>query len=185
MSKTAGITAYPITTFNDIGVLKQSLLFFDVLGHPYLPMVIKELKRFALVNPIKRAIINELEYLKENNLLFDAYETVLKFQYTGKPEQDDFFDAIRLLDKLDKASGKTYNEHIAIRARLASVKLNLEHHDYQAIPIVDSLSSNLINRNKAEKTDVIRLVIDNIPVPDDQTPWENIISFKKDLANAG
>ncbi len=69
--------------------------------------------------------------------------------------------------------------------RLSCLLLNNDkrRENFNAVPLVQDLS--LSGDKKATKTDVINLIIEQMPIPDDKTPWNNILEFKSNPDNVG
>jgi hypothetical protein len=65
-----------------------------------------------------------------------------------------------------------------LRARRFSVQLSLSEQAY-AHPILLSNMKSL-KTSDTEKTEVIQIVLNALPVPDDSTPWEGILDYRSD-----
>lgn len=178
--KTAGIK--PFVGLNDslISELKRDLLLFDIIGLPLMEKVMEE----HLTHPPScsvRHIVNELIYLKEHNLVFEASNTCAALK--GGPDNagaDEFNGALRYIneteDTLDKLDGY---------ARLCALTLNNEDvdRDFLSVPIVKKFNNPLTQ--SASKQDIIKIVLSHMPIPTTQVSWEAIQEFKSNEDNVG
>lgn len=192
MKRTAGIK--PFSKFDEtlLGELKQSVLLFDLIGIPTLDSQIENFNQIHAPNSKHRYFIDELEYLREQGYLFDSLKGIsfdsLKIN-TTTIRDDVHLQALaneinELLLLLEKKETDTESA-METGARISSLLLNdeLKVQDFFSIPLLKR--STLTDNNKLTKTNVINLIVEQMPIPDDQTPWENIFEFKSNSDNKG
>lgn len=183
MTMTAGIRSFSSLNFNAIGEIKQTLLLFDTVGVPQLDTPLNLIKEKHRPGCIHRQFVDQLEYLKEQKLLFNSMTgkgVTLKKGVDAKVISDEF-NALRdiITNNPDFSTG------MDAAVRLSCLLLNNDdkYTDLVAVPLVQNLS--LTGEKKATKTDVINIIIEKMPIPDDKTPWENILEFKSNKDNIG
>ena len=185
---------------NIINELKRNLLFFDRILIPEvnenIEIVKKNIKDFTKHNLNIEYIINELEWLVEHELVFESnflYEKDLKKIHDDAPdfEKEDIlyatglaFVANKFLLNLPKHI-KEKNYDYAVKdiifkneyfARALSFFLNREPGKF-TVPLLSELSS-LDFLKKTKKSEIVRIILDDFPIPDELTPWEEILQFK-------
>lgn len=144
--------------------------------------------------PVLGHIANELESLLESGYLIEAIKTKETFSFKANdPVAAEFISEGELINSIDRRLGKKkydildrtkdYDTIEEAKARLACLKLNYEDNDFTAVPLVRQL--RLPKGSKATQADVIKLVLREIPIPDEQTSWEKIFQFKSDPNNKG
>jgi hypothetical protein len=129
-------------------------------------------------------VINELKYLRESNLVLNV--ELGPSPVLLKPGADlRMFQQI--LDEgnyLRQTNSRDFPLIFETLARIAALNCTYRRENsFEAIPIIERLV--LSDQNKIDKSDIIRLVINKMPIPDDKTPWENIIEFKQNSDNKG
>jgi hypothetical protein len=129
-----------------------------------------------------------LEYEKAANFVSEkasaAYQRLRDFDMCycpmeeGRPEFKRINQVMNgLRDDLDKSSKRLHLLSGDVEARRVSIALK-KLHRMDAIPIISN--SNFSNDVVAEKADVIQIVVNTLPVPDDNTSWEQILEFRSD-----
>ncbi|MBS1613839.1 MAG: hypothetical protein JST49_13540 [Bacteroidetes bacterium] len=183
MIKTAGITPFKMPDDNLIPELKQLILLFDKIGVPSISTFITIFSKHPDKNHGIFNLINEIEYLIEQGYLFDALKTNNATIINKKADLVGIFNELKTLEKI--VDGDDTNLAMEAAARISCLKLNNEdvERDFISIPIIKKLQLPL--SATANRSDVLNLVIERIPIPDSQTPWENIIDFKSDPDNIG
>lgn len=158
--------------------LKQNLLLFDKVGVIMLDYMVTSLKKVGVYPDFK----NELEFLIREDLLFSFFDSDEDLKILERTA--DYQTSIAPL--LDEASN-IKNDRLAAQLylpRIASIIYNNEKKDDSVgIPLVPNFS--ISNDIRTTKTDVINLLIEEIPIPDSNTPWEAIIDFKNDSDSKG
>ncbi|MBL7891067.1 MAG: hypothetical protein JNL63_00445 [Bacteroidia bacterium] len=184
MNKTAGIK--PISKLDDtfLGELKQAVLLFDLIGIPYLDKIIDNYNEKTHDEDCKqRHIVNELEYIKEKGLILNT----LNSNSSTLKKGIDIISISKEFEQLSAIIKGTADFELALEAgaRLSCLILNNEatERDFYSIPLIKRL--RLPDKVGASKTEIINLVIEQMPVPNDKTPWENIIEFKNNPDNKG
>lgn len=181
--KTAGIlpTLFIKPTF--LGQLKQTVLLFDKVGIPMLNAIYDGLSKPNSREDM-RYLINEFELLEEKGYLFNAW---LKSGVALNPSIDfkAFSQEFDMLSKLIQQLNDIELSYEA-SARHCALLLNnqLEKPDFISIPLVRKLKLPTDN-GIATRSDVLKLIIENVPVPDELTPWESIFEFKSNPDNIG
>jgi hypothetical protein len=89
---------------------------------------------------------------------------------------------VDLLSLLDKIHEKTILGSDLI-ARLVSIQLR-QLNSMDAYPILDSDLSLTVD-TKANKTDIVEIVLNALPVPDDSVAWEKILDYRNDPDTRG
>jgi hypothetical protein len=178
---------------------KREALMFDQIA---LPNAIKALSRLGEMYPQAAEIFSELDWLIEQGIVIDPGisddEELLKI-----PEYKEFVDYYdEHISDLDQFHGitaedilkqsETGERHLTakgenvwnvlgnmfgLQARQIAIQLRLLQ-NADAYPI---LSSFLPHTPEPEaKGDVIEVVLNEFPVPDEKTPWEQIKEFRDD-----
>jgi hypothetical protein len=182
--KTAGIK--PISNFDDnlLSSLKQNILLFDLVGIPALDTAIEQFNRIHKPNCGHRYIIDEIEYLREEGYLFNSLEKtggLLKYNEKNIYQIGKEFN---YLSKIIK-TGNDSELSMEAFARLSCLILNNEiiERDYYSLPLINRLK--LPDSHSENRIDVVNLVLENIPLPNENTPWEDIFEFKRNPDNKG
>ena len=186
---TAGIKHLVKYDFDDITNLKRYLLLFDKVGVIDLNLRI-ELLREKHPHPCEtRLVVEELSLLKENGLLIDT-----PFKSNASVRKGVFDDGIKikefyeLLDaahaSMQDTKADTFQKSDSM-TRLHCFILSVEDvkYDFEPLPIISQIA--LSNKVKSSKSDVINLVIDKFPFPNEKIPWEQIVEYKSDPDNLG
>lgn len=194
MSRIAGIVAHPVTTYADLNRLKQSLLLCDLVGFFALDSQIASLRKHSFRYPVMGHIANELEYLLNAGYLIEALKRGERFSFSANsPVAAEFLREGEIINRVtSKMKDKRYNVLRAEKdadvmweaeARLACLKLNHEENDFSAVPLIKQL--RLPKESNTTKKDVVNMIINNMPIPDEQVPWESILEFKANPDNKG
>lgn len=191
MNKTAGIVPNSIIDYEGIAELKQALLLFDQVGLFSVEAQLKIYRQEAHRHSMFNNIANELEYIHNKGLLIEAFKPGEVFEVEAKSSI--IKEILQVRDQLSAASDVPINtlekrlDDFRVRkeleARLACIKLNHDENNIIAFPLVSQLKS--LPNVKATKQDVIKLVVNYLPVPDNKTPWDNIFEFKSNPDNKG
>jgi hypothetical protein len=109
---------------------------------------------------------------------------------------DDFNKIIKKLEKLptflEETRGKIaespeFLEQVSLmtmhQARMFSIELR-EVDGFDAYPILANAIPNT-PQSPADKNNVVRLVLNSLPVPDDSTPWQDILEYRNDPDSIG
>ncbi len=180
------------------------MLFFDCLSSPSLKSGINSLRDLG-----NDQMVSDLEFLLRNNLVIDIDEYVdlkkegVKKAFNGldELEREKLVNKIREglkinknitaaiesfgdFDDIDIATNLKIKELIFqrcdIQDRISSITFE-KLTNFTAVPLVQnqfSFESNL--QGESLKKDVIEMIINRMPTPDKNTPWERIIDFKSD-----
>ncbi len=130
-------------------------------------------------------VVEDEEYLKalesENLASKEASGIIPKADEELKRRGVEFPTAIRRKDELAfqlaeaVSAGLTAEIHRMRRECIGLRKL----HNMDAYPVL-SLRDFLLSNEKADKNDVVVIALDSLPVPDESTPWEQIIEYRSD-----
>lgn len=188
-----------ILTSKTSSQFKQQALLFDSIGILRLAPLIEA---FDIVDADKKTFSNsliELKWLIDKGIIFEPVlpsgkletllATTLGNSYaTNYREVDN--EIKKLIDKREKTSNiesefsnlfapMVTKDSIVLRLLSATMDKN------DNLPIITTLfetgySYELTN---AKKRDVIRVVLNKLPLPDNMTPWEKIIDYRDDPDN--
>ncbi len=167
----------PPITFKTLGYPKQLLLMFDKIAVDLTNNLTDyEHKIITSARP-------EIDWLSSAGML----TTLSGMIASENPEinknevqiKNDFLLPRRLaidLNKFAKTSLQAYNGMNDMRVIAAKLR-ELKNIDAVA---VGSADTPIILDRKADRDDVIKITLGQFPIPSDITPWENIVSFKKE-----
>ena len=180
--KTAGILPANFVKPSFLGELKQAVLLFDKVGIPILNAIYDGLSKPNSREDLKY-LINEFELLEEKGYLFNAW---LK---SGVPLDSniDFKAFSEEFDSLSKLIQQLHDIDLSREASARHCALILNNQlvkpDFISAPLVKKLT--LPTTNKVTQSEVLKIIIEKIPVPDELTPWESIFEFKNNPDNIG
>lgn len=175
-------------------LLKQQALFFDHIGLLRLSKVIQSLRKFPIQNDEARKRLDseilEIEFLVENNIIFEPEIPAELFLYTKignqyLPEIARNNGEIREILENKEQSDNVLIKLIDIGSRQESMLLRLltfALKKSKGITTVTTLPEfdYMIEVPNSHNRDVIQVTINNLPVPDGQTSWEQIIDYRND-----
>jgi len=176
--------------FLDLGStnsLKREAIFFDRVGTT-LSRTIRHYKDLNSSEGIQFA--SELEWLTDQGFLFDTepiiHQIINNIDFFKDHEirkvMEIFPKVADYLKKPDLPSGHLLEIARSLFCRLDSVTLR-QFHNMDAFPIIDliapikNLSEPFISSRKAE---ILRILLNALPVPNDSVPWEQIFDYRKD-----
>lgn len=180
--KTAGILSANFTESTFIGELKQTILLFDKVGIPLLNAIYDGLSKPNSREDL-RYFVNEFELLEEKGFLFNAWlksGTVLDPSIDFKAFSQEFDMLSKLIQQLNdiQLSKEASARHCAL-----ILNNQLDKPDFISVPLVNKLT--LPTSNTVTHSDVLKIIIERIPVPHELTPWESIFEFKNNPDNIG
>jgi hypothetical protein len=95
----------------------------------------------------------------------------------GKDSEEDYRLYREECKKIDKELGPVWdNERDCEKRKLA---IALRECNLDAVPVLTGLTPIALN-SQVGKTDLIQVIINELPVPDELTPWEHILEFRSD-----
>ncbi len=185
--------------------LKQQVLLFDAIGIYHLSSIggiVKEWGDTSLPSLIE-SILVEMDWLKSNNLVFELKDDsgfLGELPYSSRIEIQELLrqamhsddvslpilkDAVRKLDETQKDANQRQKVIDALFAydpiwlRILALNPEFSRKNIRTIPILSytnyqSLSSRFTQSNVAQ------IVINKLPLPDDTTPWEEILDYRND-----
>lgn len=181
--KIAGIKSTTTIQSSIIGELKQALLFFDLIGIPLLNRYMDIIEKIVPDREESLYLLNELELLIDKGYVFDAWSSTT----TKISDKIDFKAFANEYQTISNYFNQTNDLDISedAAARLCALRLNNQHDplDFTSIPVIKKLI--LPNTNDLEKCDLIKIVIEKLPIPRNDTPWENIFEYKSDKDSIG
>lgn len=190
-----------ILTLESLSQFKQQALLFDSIGILRLNSLIETFES-AGTNSEDKIISNslaELKWLNENGIVFEPVmpsgklETLLTTTL-GKRYAAEYHEAnnefMRLSNRRKKAhrTKQEFNNVFMAAAkkdktilRLLSAKMN----ESDNFPTITTLSETDFDYEipTAQKREVIRVVVNKLPLPDNMTPWEKIIDYRNNPDN--
>jgi hypothetical protein len=170
--------------------LKHDLLFFDRIGVFELEQVVKLLRkrRRRDTNDLSDAtasIANDLEFLESQDFVFSLPWSDWKPEQVGRNEW--FEEEIKLVAKM-YSEPLTGNIQLRDSLQLLSARIYARAwqefgsgHEVSVIrsdPLPTEVEQLLGYQRPS--ADVIDVVLDKLPMPSEQTPWEAILDFKAD-----
>jgi hypothetical protein len=168
--------------------LKWQALMFDRIGAPFLNAMLGD----QVPGGIQWLSINELRWLVDQGFLFDAGfpASLQKWEELHQtPEYVHEYDHyLRVLSR----KGIYQNELEEIRdslqfmeywPRLAAIQLNRENR-FRAVPI-SRIAENSPPPYRAGDQEVLEVVLNRIPQPDESVAWEQIMEFRNDPDSKG
>jgi hypothetical protein len=180
MNKTAAIL-YKTTYDNYLNELKQILLLFDMVGVGSLKGLLRDLE-----DEQKELDTNTVDEL---NLLIDKKYVIDSLVAPPPTLPEELLKKIQVeINFLYNLSNRLDEELLADgQARFNAFILNVLNQekkvDFYSVPLLKKLQ--LPKEMDSARVDVINLLIEKIPIPDDKTPWEAIFDFKNDSDNKG
>lgn len=172
------------------GRLKRELLIFDriaVTQYESCVARIRKRKKSQLPDFLK-----ELDWLIEQGLVFDAggLDKTAPLSDEYKAYGDEAAKRFRLIDEAVKGVRKNSRKYeqimivngafaVQCQTRMASISLR-DLHGLDAYPVffLPVLPMPIAQRNK--KQQVANICFKALPIPDDSTPWEQIIEYRSD-----
>jgi hypothetical protein len=187
--------------------LKQEALLFDQIGVLSLSTILDMCylsdgaQRIAESISLSREQFMEADWLIKNGVIFDAKlslhsdikvnavdnaEEYLSLLNLHRASSERMIKAFLTASKnMSEANKKErIHESLASQAvilRLIGIEMEASGETI-AVPLL-SYSDYVKDLPKTRKADVIRVIIKNLPMPDDMTSWEQILDFRKDEQN--
>lgn len=168
--------------------LKREALMFSKVAIP-------DLRDITQPNPVHLtdeniSFINEIEWLVEKGVI---YQPELLPVDQNLINDDEYISAVKLklgidedLDKLieegmgrhDPLFGELFIYADSLEVRYTAIQLR-ELNQVNVCPIFYN-EPFAVNKLKADKTDIIQITLDRLPVPNEKTAWEQIIEYRSD-----
>ena len=169
----------PAIAFVAPNELKRLLLMFQRLALDLTAQRLSIPERDAL-----RVGKKAFDYLNSEGLLTtidgaraDARENMQR--HTADPRFADVLNLKGLGRALGTTSGRLHTQGVTGRENLRQTALRLRRTEgLDAVAVGDERAINI--DAKAERSDVVRITLQSLPVPTDTTPWEAILSFRRD-----
>jgi hypothetical protein len=184
--------------------LKREALLFDRIAIPNLYALL------SIANRKPSYFAKELEWLIEKEIIFEPDVFSSDERLKSNRQFHKYFDlaeeasskamAMALIRMMEKEKNKTRDSenkdeeiddelklvlstYSDYEARYASIYLR-ERFQMPAYPIILTWEDQL-RKTKAQKSDVIQVVLKHLPLPDDSTSWEQIVDYRNDPDTAG
>ena len=168
--------------------LKREALMFNKIAIP-------DLREITQPNPVHLtdeniSFINEIEWLVEKGVI---YQPELLQVDQNLINDDEYISAVKLKLGIDEDLNKLIEEGMgrhdplfgelfiyadSLEVRYTAIQLR-ELNRVSVCPIFYN-ETFALNKLKADKTDVIQIAIDKLPIPDEGTAWEQIIEYRSD-----
>jgi hypothetical protein len=171
---------------------KKEAIFFDRIVVLNLTIMIDFYRKLDSLEG--RQIASELEWLQDQNLFFDIDSLVMNTQLLDISKLiKELKSAKRLLsfsiDSMEDSKSKkdfgSLDEYVKTSmyswCRLESVMLR-ECHNIDAFPIIDFDLTKLPAKSvgSSRKAELIKIILNFLPIPDDSVPWEQILDYRSD-----
>lgn len=177
---------------------KREALMFDRIALPHASSAVSF---FSDSHPKNDEMRNELEWLLEQGIIFDPGVIDDEDHLSRDPDYKEIVDyREQLISQLYQVGGITYEDVVnesdvperrltaqgqnfryllgslfGLQARQISIQLRLLQ-NADACPILASFLPR--SYDIGAKDGVIEVILNEFPVPDDQTPWEQILEFR-------
>lgn len=185
--------------------LKQQALLFDQIGIYKLDSFYKTLEEsrdlFKILGPdipIKaQSIITELQWLQQAGLVFevrseDELQSEIMRDFPQKSTAHNFESAKRLLSNvieiqisdLKRAENETRRVELIKEQHFKTIRLlSIIMEITREATVVTTFPHTEYTREipNSNKNDVAQIVIKNLPLPNNETPWEQLIDYRNDV----
>jgi hypothetical protein len=124
------------------------------------------------------------EYRKYEEIESRASERFDKVQWEARMLKMDYMmldieeETGPLWDKVNKKHDEAWNELQDAHVRQAAARLR-KGREFDVVPLVSTTPLSVQNRC-ASKADVLKIVVGQLPIPDELTPWEHILEYRSD-----
>lgn len=184
--------------------LKREALIFNRIAIPDLCnwlRVAREIPAIPAFVLTSRDFLNELDWLREQGIAFEIRAQPCKQKISDEEYTNVLLQEDDIHKRLKEVGPPPYIEEIdsnsdaetlfkaftpvalnfkaqAVRARRLSIELTkLSNQDAYPISLFNSFTEA---QTQSRKHDVVQLSLRALPVPDDSTPWEQIIEYRSD-----
>jgi hypothetical protein len=171
--------------------LKREALVFNKIAIPSLNLIEKLVASGEEFLADDTAIINEALWLRDNNIVFDPgktpsdaeritddrYKEYKQLSIKAWKSFVEYLEFDRQAGALDVLVQTAYQAHL--RTRCIAIELR-EIYKLDAYPVYYFTSFQESPTSQSLKRDIIQFVLNSLPVPDDSTPWEQIIEYRSD-----
>lgn len=192
---------------NDFSTLKQQILLFDQIGilklnnfHEAINRFLEESKAELSINfsDKLKSMVSDLEYLRQMDIIFEP----LIQEAIPSPEQlpnklplETIKEVVSLFNIIAEAnqksnSVKTINPNKLVElnrkqifAILRIMSIFMEVTNKATVVTTMPYTSYNINLPNSIKSDITQIVIKKLPLPSNDTPWEQIIDYRNDPEN--
>jgi hypothetical protein len=200
MNRWAGVQSI----FSGSPPLKQEALIFNqigVIGLNFVLALVSNSQAREILRLRPRPEIYDLLWLIEQGIIFDVDERIPenalieseelnKYEALRQEQIDRMInlpyeatnnrrDVLAYLDKRAKIADKA--EEYSLRSVCVQLR---ELCNIEAYPILWN-ELDLSEDSQAEKSDVIQIVLKALPIPDESTPWEQILEYRSDPDSYG
>jgi len=157
--------------------IKQAMFLFDTIGVPECTMIAWVDSQFE-----ENYLFRQLEFLIKKQLIFDPMHLLGEVISDSKN--------LEIFNQYGKELGSALASNksqpvFETSARLFNWVVNNSSlsKEIESIPLISDLTVN--SQIPTQKSEVINILIENIPIPSELTAWEAILEFKSDPDNQG
>jgi len=176
--------------------IKQKLLLFDTIG-------INNIHKLQNTFQNNKIVSNEISKLIEKEFVFDfVWDMVFeKIEFQGKKMDHqrlesiipfEFFLENRELSKelrelMSLAKKAESNSHLEkeLNARIFTIYWNASKHKLKNEEFIPVLSMSYLPQYNKPKSNVYKVIFNNVPIPHPETPLDHIIEFRQNDDNKG
>jgi hypothetical protein len=181
MERLGGMNQHPLEEIS-----KAAAIWRKLPGLKELEWLVEQGIAFApesLYNEYSLDLSNK-EFRKYDKVMSRAEKEFQEVQWERRMLKSDFMmlgikeETGPLWDKVNKKHEDAWNKARDAEARRAAAVLRGAG-DFDVVPLV-SVTPPAAQKHHAGKTDVLQIVVDNLPTPNESTPWEQIIEYRSD-----
>ena len=182
----------PFDSFSSVDELKRDSLLFDQIAISELSMNLGYAEEYAETDEDRRRIA-ELQYLRENNVVFEPSVNINDPRLVDTPVYRDYKRSLAALTGVLESmlsgnapadGGITFFSlgpglsTTEINTRLDAALLSLQP-NIEAFPVLQGSIGSLDGKD-APKADVLQVVLTALPVPSPDTSWERVLEVRND-----
>jgi hypothetical protein len=186
---------------SDFSNLKQQALLFDQIGIYKLSQMYKTLssfKGFSDISNTLEPIILELEWLQQMGVIFeltiqDEFQNQPLEHFPQENPSQEFEDAKKLLKKiieiqtfdLKNVKDETRKLDLMKEQHFTILRLMSIVMETRGVTAVTTFPYREYTRElpNSSKSNVVQIAINKLPLPNNDTPWEQIIDYRHDPEN--
>jgi hypothetical protein len=168
-------------------ILKREALLFDKIGIPAITGSVKD----RTFKDSFRDNWRDLKWLLNRGIVFDPIEMLRSKQLVITEEAEiyhqayhEHFDILRKMERRPRRTSKQKDKFIALSTRTFRIdsllmSTHLRHTcGLDAYPVF--YQSSLFPELNVAAQDVVQIVLNALPIPDEQTSWEHIEEYRSD-----
>jgi len=197
MKKLIGVKKLDVYSESFISNLKRDALIFDQV---YSIKRLEDVKISIYISRNKH-LIDEIDWLTKTGILkwkenesysekhikrLEDYKTYIKMSEAESTiAHEDLIGFLNMMQEgmpTEKLAGKAESfsdKEVDFLIRAFCIALQ-DTKDLTAIPILSNSFSFNLNETKQSKSDIVQIIVHNMPEPTNIVPWEQILEFKRD-----